>query len=296
MSTSIAERPAALMNFIERASRDDSFNIDKFRELLIMQREADQIAARHEFNVAMSRVQSELQTIVRDRENTHTRSRYATLPAIDAAARPVYTHHGFSVRFGTAAAPWEGWVRVTCEVAHIGGYSEQHHLDGPMDAAGSQGKSNKTGIQAVGSTVSYLRRYLLLLVLNLVTVDDGDDDGNGARRDQQAQVYSRRDEITASTQKTEPPKRTINSFLDELEMTMRECPDLQAVNALIAEADTQRAMKEFTNGAKTRLDGIIASGIGAHAAVTHEQDDSDGWPGPTPASLARERETADASA
>jgi hypothetical protein len=187
----VIERPNAMQSFIERASRDDSFNLDKFRELLVMQREENQLRARHEFNAAMAAVQSELQTIVRDRENTHTRSRYATLQTIDAAARPVYTRHGFSVRFGTAAAPWEGWVRVTCELAHVGGYSEQHHLDGPLDAAGSQGKSNKTAIQAIGSTISYLRRYLLLLVLNLVTVDDDDDDGEASRR----QPTNRREEI-----------------------------------------------------------------------------------------------------
>jgi hypothetical protein len=189
----------AMMSFIDRAVRDPTFSVDKMERLLMLQQDLMKDNARHEFNLAMSAVQAQLQTVVRDRDNPHTRSRYATLQALDASARPVYTEHGFSVRFGTAAAPWEGWVRVTCELSHVGGYSEQHYLDGPLDAAGSQGKSNKTGIQAIGSTVSYLRRYLLMLVLNLVTADDADDDGEATRRDRQADVYSRRDQINAET-------------------------------------------------------------------------------------------------
>jgi hypothetical protein len=293
MSTAIAERPSTLMSFIERASRDETFSLDKFRELILMQREAEQIGARHEFNAAMAAVQSELQTITRDRENTHTRSRYATLQTIDASARPVYTRHGFSVRFGTAAAPWEGWVRVTCELAHVGGYSEQHHLDGPLDAAGSGGKTNKTGIQAIGSTISYLRRYLLLLVLNLVTVDDDDDDGEASRRDRQAErAYppaNRREEINRDIPMDAAPKQTIGTWLEAFDLAMKDCGSLDEVNRLIANPETQRAMQTFKNGAKARLDGIIAAGIGAHAPVEH--DDS-AWPGPTPESMAREREAA----
>jgi hypothetical protein len=253
----------ALMSFIERASRDDQFSLDKFRELIMMQREAEQASAKHEFNIAMSRVQSELQSVTRDRSNPATRSRYATMQAIDAEARPVYTRHGFSVRFGTGTAPWEGWVRVTCELAHVGGYSESHHLDGPLDNSGAQGKTNKTGIQAIGSTVSYLRRYLLLLVLNLVTTDEMDDDGEATRRT----PASRRDEINAEIPiPGEPPPRpkgrTAREYLAELHQRMADAEDQAAVNAIIAEPGTQRAMATFQNGAKAELDGIIAYGIG----------------------------------
>lgn len=279
----ITERPTApLMHFIERASRDETFNIDKFRELLLMQREAEQQAARHEFNIAMAAVQAELQTVIRDRDNPHTRSRYATMQALDASARPIYTQHGFSVRFGTAAAPWEGWVRVTCELSHIGGYSEQHHLDGPLDVTGSQGKSNKTGIQAIGSTVSYLRRYLLMLVLNLVTADEADDDGEASRttaRDRQAErAYGTREDINRDVPMDgqAKPQRTPEQLLDGLEIAMRDCGSLVEVNKLIANRHVQDMLRDYKNGLKARLDGIIAAGIGAHAPVTHE--DADAWP------------------
>jgi hypothetical protein len=292
----VIERPANTMqSFIERAARDETFNLDKFRELLVMQREENQLRARHEFNVAMARVQAQLQSISRDRSNPATRSKYATLQAIDAAARPVYTEHGFSVRFGTGTAPWEGWVRVTCELAHVGGYSEQHHLDGPLDVSGAQGKTNKTGIQAIGSTVSYLRRYLMLLVLNLVTVDDDDDDGEAARRDRQAErTYGTREAVNRDVPMDRPtaPQRTPEQLLDGLEIAMRDCGSLAEVNKLIANRHVQDMLRDYKNGDKSRLDGIIAAGIGAHAApvsdeqqAARDQQADAAWPGAEPAEM-----------
>ena len=273
----------AMMSFIDRAVRDPTFSVDKMERLLTLQQDLMKESARHDFNVAMSAVQAELQTVTRDRDNPHTRSRYATMQALDASARPIYTQHGFSVRFGTAAAPWEGWVRVTCELSHIGGYSEQHHLDGPLDVTGSQGKSNKTGIQAIGSTVSYLRRYLLMLVLNLVTADEADDDGEASRttaRDRQAErAYGTREEINRDVPMEQPkPQRTPDQLLDGLEIAMRDCGTLAEVNKLIANRHVQDMLRDYKNGHKARLDGIIAAGIGAHAPVTHEDADET-WPG-----------------
>jgi hypothetical protein len=116
-----------------------------------------------------------------------------------------------------------------------------------------------------------------------------------AARDKQAQAYSRRDEINREIPlTTKPAERTPDELLDAMEIAMRACDSLDEVNKLIANRHVQNMLRDFKNGHKARLDGIIASGIGAHAPVTHKADDSDGWPGPTPADFQRERETADA--
>src|SRR5690606_25480341 len=44
----------------------------------------------------------------------------------------------------------------------------------PVDGAGSQGRVNKTGTQAFGSTATYGRRYLLCMLFNISTGDDND--------------------------------------------------------------------------------------------------------------------------
>jgi len=172
----------ALMSFIERAAKDDSFDVAKFGELLRLQRDVGHDQSRRLFNQAMADAQSEMLPVVRDAKNSHLGNKYAKLETIDAAMRPIYTRHGFSVRFGSAPAPTEGYIRITCTVAHAGGYFEENYLDAPIANLGSQGgRTATTGVQAVGSAVTYLRRYLLGMVFNIVLADE-DDDGEGTRR------------------------------------------------------------------------------------------------------------------
>jgi ERF superfamily len=172
----------AMQSFIERASRDENFDVAKFEALLRMQREIVQEQERREFNRAMALAQTEMAPIVRDATNTHTRSKYARLETIDREMRPVYTRHGFAVRFGSAPAARDGWVRIVCTVSHVGGYSETNYLDAPPDDVGAKGTATKTAVQGIGSVVSYLRRYLLTMCFNIVLADDPDDDGEAVRR------------------------------------------------------------------------------------------------------------------
>src|SRR5215467_14443156 len=188
----IAPRDASggLLNFIERASRDPEFDVHKLGELLRMQRELVDQQAQREFNAAMAAAQTVMLPIIRDAQNPHTKSRYAKLETIDREMRPIYTRHGFAVRFGSAPSPREGWIRIVCTVSHTGGCSEVNYLDAPPDDVGARGGSSKTGVQGVGSAVTYLRRYLLCMVFNIVLADQ-DDDGEGKRQ------LSRREQINA---------------------------------------------------------------------------------------------------
>jgi hypothetical protein len=91
----------------------------------------------------------------------------------------------------------------------------------------------------------------------------------------------------------EQTKRTISMALDELEARLRDCPDLAAVERIIAAADTQRLAGVLQNGAVLRFDAILAAARAAHAPVVHEDPfgEAAGWPGPDPAEM-REREAA----
>lgn len=182
MSEVVPASNSVLASFIERAARDPAFDVPKFGELLRMQREVEHDQARKAFNRAMASAQAEMLPVVRDAKNSHLNNRYAKLETIDAAIRPIYTRWGFSVRYGSAPSPHEGWLRITCTVAHDDGYFEENYLDAPVSLTGSQGgRMAVTPVQAIGSTVTYLRRYLLGMVWNTVLADD-DDDGEGTRR------------------------------------------------------------------------------------------------------------------
>ena len=179
-STSVApvpdQPPATLLEAVLRASADPRCDTTKMQALLDMRERLEQQQAKREFASAMMLAQSEMQPVVRDAQNDHTRSRYARLETIDAKIRPVYTRHGFSLTFNSNDSA-DGSVSVSCTVMHTGGFSRDYTLTGGLDSAGSQGKANKTPIQALGSTVSYLRRYLTLMIFNLQLTNE-DNDGN----------------------------------------------------------------------------------------------------------------------
>jgi hypothetical protein len=184
--TTIAEPPASsvvqspvladsLLNFVARAMADPNINVEKLEVLLRMQREIIIDEARLQFNEAMSAAQSEMVAVTRNAQNSQTSSRYATLEKIDAAIRPIYTRHGFALEFNSE--PIEGSdIRIVCEVVR-GRFSKFYRLDAPLDVVGPQGKLNKTPLHGLGSTVSYLRRYLKCMIFDVVLTNE-DNDGN----------------------------------------------------------------------------------------------------------------------
>lgn len=169
----------SLVDVITRAASDPNFDVEKLDRLLAMQERVAQRTAEMAFNAAMQAAQSEMPQVYRDAKNEQTRSRYARLESISAAIRPVITQHGFSLSYGTDTSPLKDHYRVTCVVAHAGGFSRTYFADIPTDANGMKGSQNKTATHAFGSTMSYGRRYLLLMVFDIALTND-DDDGQSA--------------------------------------------------------------------------------------------------------------------
>jgi|SRR5215469_453705 len=251
----------ALLNFIERASRDDNFDVAKFGELLRLQRDVAHDQSRRAFNEAMSACQSEMLPVIRDAKNSHIGNRYARLETIDTAMRPIYTRHGFSVRYGSAPAP-DGIVRITCTVAHSGGYFEENYLEAPLATTGSQGGRNATTpVQAVGSTVTYLRRYLLGMVFNIVLADD-DDDGEASRRVAAASVTrATRVYDTAGATAGQPAGRTDAQWRTWLDKLRGACELLNARSEVVelASRDTVGdAIKDGPAWVQREISAILA--------------------------------------
>jgi len=168
----------AFLQMIERAARDPAVDLDKMERLLALRDQMEQRAAKRLYDEAMSRAQTDMQRVATDSNNKQTSSKYASYAALDRAIRPIYVKHGFAATFDTGECPTEQCVRVICEVSH-GGYSRQYHLDIPADGKGAKGGDVMTKTHAVGSAISYGRRYLLLMIFNIAIGTD-DDDGNAA--------------------------------------------------------------------------------------------------------------------
>jgi hypothetical protein len=169
---------AAILQVIERAATNPDVDIDKMERLFSMHERMKQREAERAFADAMAAAQAEMPVVVRNLRNNQTNSRYADIAAIAKAVNPIITKHGFSLSFGTDASRLDDHYCITCTVSHEGGHSKHYQADIPADGTGMKGNANKTATHAFGSTMSYGRRYLTLLIFNIATGDD--DDGNRA--------------------------------------------------------------------------------------------------------------------
>jgi hypothetical protein len=180
-AVALPDHIGSVINMIARAASDPAVDIAKLEALMAMQERVIAKQNAQLFASAMADAQAEMAPVVKDKTNTHIGNRYARLEAIDNAIRPIYAAHGFSVRYRCENAT-PGSVRVVCILSHRAGHIEESSIEAPLDASGSGGKTNKTGVQAVGSTITYLRRYALTMAFNVVMENDSDDDDGEASR------------------------------------------------------------------------------------------------------------------
>lgn len=276
MSEVVPASNSVLASFIERAARDPEFDVQKFGELLRMQREVEHDQARKAFNRAMASAQAEMLPVVRDAKNSHLNNRYAKLETIDAAIRPIYTAHGFSVRYGSAPSPHEGWLRVTCTVAHDDGYFEENYLDAPVSLTGSQGgRMAVTPVQAIGSTVTYLRRYLLGMVWNTVLADD-DDDGEGTRAAAASAKKPAR-KVDPAVYDAEKPERSDAQWRAWLDKLRDACAVLYHRKEVVEVAERPSVADALANGpewVRREISGVLAENYKRFAADPESDEES----------------------
>ena len=173
--------PVSILGVIAAAARNPEIDVDKMERLLALHERVLKQQAEQEFNAAMSVAQEEMPRVHRDAKNPSTGSFYTRLESLNLEAVPIYTRHGFSLSFGTADCPVPEWHRITCTVAHKGGHSRHYQVDLPRDDTGAKGLANKTKMHGAGSTFSYGRRYLTLLIFN-ISLTNEDDDGNRGKQ------------------------------------------------------------------------------------------------------------------
>lgn len=247
----------SLLNFVAHAVRDPSVDVTKLDALLRMQREIIGADARLQFNRAMSDAQAEMRPVTRDAVNDQTRSKYARLETIDAEIRPIYTRHGFAMSFDSE--PIENGIRIICEVSHREGHSKTYRLEAGLDVAGARGNANKTPMHGLGSSVSYLRRYLKCMVWDLALANE-DNDGNRKPADagelsgeaQVSALYSLLAECSADPLAVAQNER---AFLDKMALaqfrTIKDVPVghyVRCKNALITKRNILQRRAELAAG------------------------------------------------
>lgn len=186
-SKEIAVKEGSFLSILDKAV-SGNMPADTIHKLIDAQERIMAKQAEINFNSAMARLQPKLPVI--ERKSKAHNSMYAKYEDIDAKVRPIYTAEGFSVSF-TSKKGSDG-VTYYGTLSHVDGHSRTAEIELPPDKSGS-----KNDIQAKGSTISYAKRYLLTMLLNIVTADE-DDDGDSADPISQGQV----DEIRALVEDT----------------------------------------------------------------------------------------------
>jgi hypothetical protein len=156
---------------IDRAI-ENNIDIEKFEKLITLAQMLEQEKAKRDFYESFSKFQSSIPTIFKNSEVNmgygKPKYNYATLSDIITNIQKPLGEANLSFR-------WEisnnnDIIEVTCILSHAGGYELQTSIQAGKDA--TPGKSN---VQAIASTITYLKRYTLVSLLGIGTADPDDD-------------------------------------------------------------------------------------------------------------------------
>lgn len=154
----------SMIQVIARAASDVTVDITKMQELVTLQRELMSIQAEQAFNASLAELQTKLPRVKKSGEVDFTSSKgrthykYAKYEHIDAAIRPLLAAHGFSLSFNCDGNMYIG------KLSHARG-----HFQTAQIKLGADNSGNKNEIQAIGSTLTYAKRILAGMLLNIVT-------------------------------------------------------------------------------------------------------------------------------
>nr|DAT72817.1 MAG TPA: ERF superfamily protein [Caudoviricetes sp.] len=120
---------------------------------------------------AIHKAQAKIETVRKNGENPHFKSKYATLDEVWETVRKAVNDAGLVV-FCTIDPTADGKKELTTHVAEVKS-GEEISCSFPIVAQAATP-------QAVGSAMTYARRYTLTALLEIVTGDGADDDGEAA--------------------------------------------------------------------------------------------------------------------
>jgi ERF superfamily len=167
-------------DFIAMALRDPSIDVTKLDALLRMKRQAIADLAEAEFYEALHAAQAEIPQVERlgtvslgEKKGSYAFARWEDM---DRVLRPIMDRHGFTLDFDMEQRPGDGGgAKVIAALTHTAEgrkHTITRSVSLPLDAG-----AGRNNLQAMGSTISYAKRYLAEMLFNIVRKSQ-DDDGN----------------------------------------------------------------------------------------------------------------------
>ena len=192
--------PAAQMfESLAIAVADPRMDVEKMKALLDQQERLLKWQAQEEFQAAMAKLQPKLPQIDKNGAivvKGQIRSKFALMADIDAAIRPLLARAGFSFSFGSESPDGKQYL-ITAKLSHEAGHSETRTILLPLDAS-----DYRSAVQNVGSTISYGKRLLIKMLLNLVERGEGEGEALAYISDDQIKdLEALMSEVKANRQK-----------------------------------------------------------------------------------------------
>jgi len=181
-----------VLALIEQLALDPRTDAVKLEHILALYERLTGKEAERAYNAAKGRILKKLAgiKIVKNRpvlseidkgkpqKGTYEAFKYAPLEEIDKHLRPLLAEEDMDLSY--SGEPCEGGgILILGRLKHLpSGHYEDSFMPAPLDITGG-----KSDVQAVGSTNSFLRRYVACNIFNIVVVGD-DDDGTGGTIDE----------------------------------------------------------------------------------------------------------------
>jgi hypothetical protein len=177
---------------IERVALDPRAAVEKLERMMAMYERLKAKEAEFAYNAAKSRILKKLAGIkivknrsvlheiekIKPQGRTYEAFKYAPLEEIDRHLRPLLAEENMDLSYSDQVCEGGG-ILIRGRLTHLpGGHHEDSFMPAPLDTTGG-----KSDVQAVGSTNSFLRRYVACNIFNIVVVGD-DDDGTGGTIDE----------------------------------------------------------------------------------------------------------------
>ncbi len=184
-STLMLQPDNEFLHMLERLAINPDVDVAKLSALLDMKERVADKQAEREFNAAMVQLQMVLPRVKKNGFVNKTKAgdpagsgggyNFATWEDMDTVLRPLMREYGFVLSFNSEPPGREGggaWVIGT--LLHIGGHSREARINLTLDSG-----AGKNSLQAMGSTLSYGKRYVAEMLFNIVREGADDDATTG---------------------------------------------------------------------------------------------------------------------
>jgi hypothetical protein len=207
---------------------------DVLRELLAVQREWEAGEARKAYVRDLARVKAELPAVVsHDSKHAQKGFTYASLPAILSAVTEPLAKYGFSLG-GDVGSQDKATVTVTVSLTHHLGHSESVTLAAEPDRGAKSrqtGQSIRSEVDAIGATLTRLRRHATMQLLGLASAEDKAPDPETVDTDETLRVFG------GMAQKYGLTRAAAEKWMDDKPLHMWTVGDLERLREWRPEVD-----------------------------------------------------------